>query len=589
MLAVEIQKAVDDYLQQECQPDFIAECKGANDELLTARFAKRINFGTAGLRGVMAFGLNAMNSVTVRHATQGLCQYYINKIGEEEIRGRWVVLGFDGRYNSRYFAHLAAAIFLSKGLKVSLAPVTTATPLNPYAVKKLNAICGIQITASHNPKADNGYKVYGSNGAQIVPPMDSEVMELIKANAYVWPKVDELMRHDLKQLNTAHPLMGNVQDLMYDLWPNYKAEILSDLNISSLKDSPLRVVYTAMHGVGYPFVSDILRSADFPMDNFVVVPHQRDPDPDFTTVKFPNPEEKGAMDAAMEVANAHNVNMIVSNDPDADRFACSERMPNGTWRQFTGDELGSIFGAIAFESAKRRGIATERMAFICSAVSSRFLCRLCSVEGANFYETMTGFKWMMNKALEVQTSGLTPVFCYEEALGYGLSMAVPDKDGVSATAAWIQKASELAASGQSMHDYLDELSQKYGYFATQNSYYVCHDPSIMLDIFGSFRKSGYPTHIGEYEISRIRDLSQDYDSGSANKECDFPKSKDDMLTIYFTNGAHITLRGSGTEPKLKYYSEMSHASSKAEAASELKNVVAAVQSHLIGDRPLKHA
>lgn len=340
-----------------------------------------------------------------------------------------------------------------------------------------------------------------------------------------------------------------------------------------------------MHGVGFPFVEQILLDClRFPRDNLYTVAEQRDADPEFSTVSFPNPEEKGALNLAMQLAEKVGSPLVIANDPDADRFACAEKVKStGQWHVYHGDELGSLIGYLMMQKQMERGIPKDKMLFICSAVSSRMLSQIASTEGCVFTETLTGFKWMMNKAIELQQSnGLVPCLVYEEALGYGINMNCPDKDGVSTSSLWVEAACDLYSRGSSFFELLDDLRKKYGYFVTQNGYYFCYDPSMAMKLVEAFRNKGeYCTKIGDYEVARIRDVMVGYDSASDDRKCEFQATPgQNMVTIFFKNGATVTIRTSGTEPKLKYYCEMS-GSSSAIAKAELSKVVQSVVANVI--------
>lgn len=558
----ETQKETAELLEKAASPDVAKQIEN--------RFLKRLEFGTAGLRGAMGCGFNCMNDLTVIQASQGVATYFLQQYGSEECARRGVVLGFDGRHNSQRYAHATAAVFLSKGFKVYLNSKVTATPMNPYAVV-LYGVGGIQVTASHNPKNDNGYKLYAANGAQIIPPMDSDIAALILANLKPWDEAMALLDATTGMLRDVLKVTDPYDAIFASYMDNLTKELL--LNKEAIAQSDLKIVYTAMHGVGYPFVKEILERFGY-TKNLHVVEQQKLPDPEFSTVSFSNPEEKGALDLAMALADKAGSPMVIANDPDADRFACAEKQADGKWKIFHGDELGILFGARMFDLAVSKGIPREKMVFICSAVSSRMLQKMAETEGCVFEETMTGFKWIMNKALDMKAQGYTPCFAYEEALGYGVSMQVPDKDGVSAAAVWVEMACELYKKGMTIGDRLDQLRKRYGYFVTNNSYFLCYEKSAIEALFAEFRNNGkYTPALGDFKIKRIRDATTGYDNGQKDNKCAFPLTpSSQMVTLFFENGAVLTLRTSGTEPKLKWYSEMSGSNPEA-AKAELQKVV----------------
>eukprot|EP01071_Lankesteria_metandrocarpae_P002190 Lankesteria_metandrocarpae@DN2148_c0_g1_i1.p1 len=555
-----------------------AQCLEGSGSIMTLKkaFLQRMAFGTAGLRSRMGPGDGCMNLLTVAQTTQGIAKYLLNVFGAEECANRGAVVGYDGRYNSESYAHITAAALKVAGFKVYLNSKVTATPLTPYCVVKKRCVIGIHVTASHNPKEDNGYKVYAANGAQIKPPVDAEIASAIQSDLGVWSQIKEYFSFDSRKLI-------NMNAICIDPYDEVLAMYLGHMSSSLCKDKQLvaasnyKVVYTAMHGVGYIFVEALLEKFGFSTSRLMAVPVQRDPDPEFSTVSFPNPEEKGALDIALACAKENSCRMVIANDPDADRFAAAELTDCGdAWNVFTGDELGIILAHRCMELAGRSGVIDKsKMLFVCSAVSSRMLSRMCAAEGCRFEETATGFKWMMNKALELQQSeGLHPVFVYEEALGYAVDPTqVPDKDGITAAAVWVELMCELASKGRTVNGYLTELKIKYGYFVTSNSYVICHSQSTIKRVFDGFRNSGdYPTSVGGYALKRIRDVTTGYDSGEPNNVCAFAKTPDaQMITLFYENGVVITLRTSGTEPKVKWYSEVS--GTTADEASKLLHPV----------------
>eukprot|EP00667_Euglena_gracilis_P009583 EG_transcript_9737 len=431
------------------------------------------------------------------------------------------------------------------------------------------------VTASHNPKADNGYKVYADNGAQIIPPADAAIADSIARHSAPWPDA-------LAQLNTEgdgmlrHP--GAVVDPADAATAAYVADLVADLCRfpAATGATPLTFMYTAMHGVGRPFVQALCQRFGLPPEKLLLVPSQCEPDPEFPTVRFPNPEEKGALDIALAEAEAKGADYVIATDPDADRFVAAERRAAGAgWHVFSGDELGVLFAdwQLAHAPQDRPGL------LICSAVSSRMLGALAARRGAPFAETLTGFKWMANESLARRQAdpSLQHLLAYEEAIGFQLSRLVPDKDGVSACAVWCEMAAwHRRERGSGLAARLAELRAEVGHFQTNNGYFLCPDPAVMRRLFDDFRAGGrYPaTTVGPFAVSRVRDVTLGYDSAEPDKKCRLPTTPDaQMLTLYLGAAATATLRGSGTEPKLKYYCEASAAT--AEEARRLADAVAA--------------
>lgn len=519
------------------------------------------------------------------------------------------VVGFDGRRDSKYLAAIVAAVFITRGFDVILADEVTPTPLTPFLIRKHGASCGVQVTASHNPKDDNGYKVFASNGAQIVPPMDKEIANYIEAESMPWAGVDKVLDHERRDLKYNETLVRRhlLSQLGSD-WHQYKVAMTAELGLSGShfrhsKNKCLTVCYTPMHGVGGMYMVDLMVNyLGYPRDKFVVVKEQYAPDADFPTVGFPNPEEKGALDLALATAKRVCADLVIANDPDADRFAVAEKLRDSNeYRCFSGDEIGAMLGMIAWSSWKAKfGIMalSDEFAFVCSAVSSKFLQKFAESKECRFVETLTGFKWMINTAIQLSEESASQyfgAFCYEEALGYGIPWKiVPDKCGLSAAAAFVAFASSLRAEKDMlMSEWLEAEMKRCGwYFATKNSYLRIEDVQKRAHAFDRFREmykavgstpQSYPITIEGMEIRRVRDLAENFDSKMASGTCEnqFPV-QDNMLTIELVNGVKMTLRGSGTEPKLKYYSECLSPTSREDASEKLEASVPRLLQVVLG-------
>ncbi|KAF4673746.1 Phosphoglucomutase-2 [Perkinsus chesapeaki] len=569
--------AVEAWLKQDFDGDTRKEAESLDASLVAARLnpTHRLEFGTAGLRGVMGTGYDRMNCLTVLQASQGLCVYCIDKYGQKALADRGVVFGFDGRHKSRAFAHVASAVFLSKGAKVYLIDKTSITPSNPFLIVRLHALCGGQMTASHNPKEYNGYKVYGANGAQIIPPADSEIQSRILANLEPWPEAVGMLGPDCL-LKDKSRTIDPYEDALHTYIDQIHHELcrFPDLN----QKCELKFVYTAMQGVGLPFAIGMLKKFGFPDTCVSVVEAQAYPDPEFSTVAFPNPEEKGALDMSKAQAAKENADYVLANDPDADRYTSCEKQKDGTWHQFTGDELGTIFGDWQLLMAHRRGVPKEDCLVINSTVSSKMIKALSDHYGGVYQDTLTGFKWMANQSLKMTAENPKLVHCtaYEEALGSALTMTVPDKDGVSACAVWCEMANYWRREkGMTLLDRLNQLRATVGYFAQHNGYFISTDPNVTKQIFDEFRNNGhYKQELGSSKIAGIRDVTLGYDSRTPDHKSTLPQTpSDQMITLYFENKATVTIRGSGTEPKVKYYCEASDAKGMQQAQDRLEGVV----------------
>ncbi|WP_136051718.1 phospho-sugar mutase [Microbacterium sp. K36] len=529
------------WLRQDPDPQTRDELAGivtraaSGDEAAAAelddRFGSRLAFGTAGLRGALGAGSNRMNRVLVSQAAAGFAAYL-----RERAAGATptVVIGYDGRRNSRVFAQDSAELFAGAGLRAILLPRLLPTPVLAFAVRHLGADAGVMVTASHNPPDDNGYKVYLGGvdaGSQIVAPADAEIA------AHIQRIADS---GDVRALprSTAYETAGE------DLVQAYVAAT------AAVAPAPagarrLRWVYTAMHGVGWETVARILDAAGYPRP--IVVDEQLHPDATFRTVSFPNPEEPGAMDLAFATARRSKADFILANDPDADRLAVA--IPDETaadgWRRLTGNEVGLLLGA----RAARQAAGTPGASLACSLVSSPGLGAIAAHHGLDFHETLTGFKWIS------RAPGI--VFGFEEALGYLVNPeTVRDKDGISAAVAVLGLAAEAQERGLTLADLIREVGETYGHFSSAQVSVRVADLSLIGTVMLSLR-SLPPTQIAGRSIASAEDLLQSAPGQPSG----------DVLRYRLSDGSRVIVRPSGTEPKLKVYIDATGDSAEAAAAA----------------------
>jgi phosphomannomutase len=482
---------------------------------LTRRFAGPLTFGTAGLRGPVRAGPAGMNAAVVTRTAAGLARYLAgeNHAGEGHAgkghAGKGVVIGFDARHRSDEFARISAEVLSGAGFAVSVLPRPLPTPVLCYAVRHLGAAAGIMVTASHNPPRDNGYKVYLADGAQLVPPADRQIEAAVRAvgAARGVPRGDEWV---------------TLGDDLEDDYVTAVIEALQPGRVDGAARSRLVVAYTAMHGVGADTTRRVFRAAGFPPLH--AVPEQDRPDPAFPTVAFPNPEEPGAVDLLAALADRVGADVAIAEDPDADR--CSVLCGG---RQLTGDEVGALLA----DWLLRRGV---RGTYAASLVSGSLLYQLTQAHGVPFAETPTGFKWIIRAG----TAEAPLVFGYEEALGYAVTPSVArDKDGISAALAVALLAAELAASGRTLTDRLDELAREHGLFATGQLSVRVEDLSLISDAMHRLRADPPRRLLGR--PVEAADLA-----GS-----DPPVDAVRLLG----DGVRVIVRPSGTEQKLKAYLE----------------------------------
>ncbi|KAJ5111222.1 hypothetical protein N7532_001757, partial [Penicillium argentinense] len=547
---------VEQWLQWDQDPKTRAEIEHLRDagatEELELRLRHRIEFGTAGLRGRMAAGFACMNSLTVIQASQGLAIYIKTK--KPEIAKQGVVIGHDARHNSNQFARLAANAFIALSIPVWFFDQYSPTPMVPFGVNHYKAAAGIMVTASHNPPQDNGYKVYSNNGAQINRPEDAEISQSICENLEPWSSA-------WKDLETSDLL----HDKSYqDLFPHYVSRVVEFTKSTSSYWMPSKMdlgkpyIYTPLHGVGDVAFNAVFELLGVPEHHLLSVPAQKNPDPDFPTVKFPNPEETGALDLAIEAANKKRSILIFANDPDADRFAVAERV-DGKMFQFTGDQIGVLLATYLLDSSRDgEGANASDITVLSSAVSSGLLQRIAEDKGFKFKETLTGFKWMANEARNLEKIGRVVPFAYEEALGYMFPSVCYDKDGITAAAVFLAAHLEWARDGTSIYQKLENIWASYGYHETLNNYFRSPSPALAVELFRGIRSGPFLAEMkfGNFKIERWRDLTEGYDSATPDNKPELPVDPtSQMLTLWLDKGVRFTFRGSGTEPKVKFYIE----------------------------------
>lgn len=513
---------------------------------LEDRFGRRLAFGTAGLRGELGAGSNRMNRVLVTQAAAGFAGYLLQRSTTRPT----VVIGYDGRRNSRRFALDSAEILAGAGLRTILLPRLLPTPVLAFAVRHLQADAGIMVTASHNPPNDNGYKVYvggEDGGSQIVAPADAQIAAHIQ-------RVADAGDVSLLPRSAAYEIAG---DDVVDAYIAATAAVAP----APFGVQEMRWVYTALHGVGWETFSRVVKAAGYPAPR--IVDAQRDPDPTFRTVSFPNPEEPGAMDLAFARAREADAEFIIANDPDADRLAVAIPDPaaEGGWRRLTGNEVGLLLGWRAARAAQ----GTTGASLACSLVSSPGLGAVAERYGLDFHETLTGFKWIS------RAPGM--VFGFEEALGYLVNPdTVRDKDGISAAVALLGLAAEARVRETTLAGLLDELGAEIGHFASGQVSVRVDDLSLIGSTMASLRAQP-PAAFGARAVASAEDL--------ATGDAGVPAG--DVLRYRLDDGSRVIVRPSGTEPKLKVYID-ARGESTADAARAVAELEAAVRELLAARR-----
>ena len=527
---------------------------------LEDRFGGRLEFGTAGLRGAIAAGPNRMNRAVVRAATAALTQWL--PAHQPGAAAAGVVIGCDARHRSAAFAAEAASVLAGAGIAVHLLPPQQPTPLLAFAVRHLHAAAGIMITASHNPPADNGYKLYTADGAQIIPPADAEIEATIRglgplAQIPVAPADsplitrygDEVAAAYLTALTTVSPAAGG-----------------------STAATGLRFVYTPLHGVAAGLALRAFALAGYPAP--YVVPAQAEPDPDFPTVAFPNPEEPGALDLALEAALQTGADLVVASDPDGDRLALAVPDPAapGGWRTLTGDQTGALLGSYLLDRTAGQPDPEARLV-VSTVVSGTLLARIAAAAGAQYVRTLTGFKWIVRGG--AGHPGTRYLFGYEEALGYAVGDVVRDKDGIGAALAALGLATAARAAGGSLVTVYDALETAHGVHLTRQVTLPTAEPGPVM----AGLRARPPAALGGQPVRASADLS----AGSAG----LPPA--DLLR-YELDGARVVIRPSGTEPKIKAYLEVSEppgrplAQARASAAARMTPLIDGVRALLADPR-----
>ncbi len=498
-------------------------------EDLADRMAGTLQFGTAGLRGIVGAGSNRMNRAVIIRATRGVADHLL------ATEPGLVVVGRDARLSSPQFLEDTLAVLAAAGIPVRYFDAPVATPIVAYAARVLGAQAGIIITASHNPADYNGYKVYAPNAVQIVPPIDRQIAAAIDA---VGPAI-EVPRHD----DPFHA--EGVERIPDDLLDAYMTD-LEAARAGATADPDLRIVYTPMHGVGWRYFEEAMAKAGY--THVTPVPEQVEPDGHFPTTHFPNPEEPGALDLAIALAERLDADIILSNDPDADRLAVALPTEHG-WVGLTGNQIGCLLADYVLEhwSDAARPMVLE------SIVSSPMLASIAQHHGAHFDQTLTGFKWIWNAALDLEAAGIGHFACgYEEALGYSVGRAVRDKDGISAAVVFADLASQCRAEGITVLDRLEHLYRTHGLWVSTQKSVVRPGTEGLAEIAAAMTK--LEDDLPDQLDGRAVVSSTDFRAGAAER----PRwlAATPLVALDLEGDARVLIRPSGTEPKLKIYVDL---------------------------------
>ena len=516
-----------------------------NEEEIKDRFYKELEFGTAGLRGVIGAGTNRMNKYTVGRATQGLANF-INKM---KIENPSVVISYDSRHMSKEFSEIAALVLNANGIKVNLFDNLRPVPELSFSVRYLNATAGIMITASHNPPEYNGYKVYWSDGAQIVPPIDKGI-------------IDEVLSiEDFSLIKTLNKNGAIEAGLL-----NYVGEEIDDAFINALKSSCLnpeiikkeaknvKIVYTPLHGAGNLPVQRILKELGF--ENVYVVPEQEKPDGDFPTVSYPNPEDPKAFELALKLAKEVDADVVLATDPDADRLGVFSKMSNGEYVSYTGNMSALLICEYELSQKKEKGILPNNGAIITTVVSSELTKAIAENYGAKVFETLTGFKWIGEKIRKFEEeNSYKYLFGFEESYGCLIAPHARDKDGISAVMALCEATAFYKNKGWSLWEQMIKIYEKYGYYREGQVSIVLKGADGAEEIKNKMAKmrSNPPTELAGLNVLEVRDYQEHVIKKADGEvsETDLPTSN--VLYYELSNNSWCCVRPSGTEPKIKFY------------------------------------
>ena len=516
-----------------------------NEEEIKDRFYKELEFGTAGLRGVIGAGINRMNKYTVGRATQGLANF-INKM---KIENPSVVISYDSRHMSKEFSEIAALVLNANGIKVNLFDNLRPVPELSFSVRYLNATAGIMITASHNPPEYNGYKVYWSDGAQIVPPIDKGI-------------IDEVLSiKDFSLIKTLNKNEAIEAGLL-----NYVGEEIDDAFINALKSSCLnpeiikkesknvKIVYTPLHGAGNLLVQRILKELGF--ENVYVVPEQEKPDGDFPTVSYPNPEDPKAFELALKLAKEVDADVVLATDPDADRLGVFSKMSNGEYVSYTGNMSALLICEYELSQKKEKGILPNNGAIITTVVSSELTKAIAENYGAKVFETLTGFKWIGEKIRKFEEeNSYKYLFGFEESYGCLIAPHARDKDGISAVMALCEATAFYKNKGWSLWEQMIKIYEKYGYYREGQVSIVLKGADGAEEIKNKMAKmrSNPPTELAGLNVLEVRDYQEHVIKKADGEvyETDLPTSN--VLYYELSNNSWCCVRPSGTEPKIKFY------------------------------------
>lgn len=519
-----------------------------NDEALEDAFYTPLKFGTAGMRGVLGVGINRMNIYTVRQATEGLAKFMDTL--DDETKQRGVAISFDSRHGSKQFAYDSARVLGAHGIPSYVFESLRPTPELSFTIRHLHTYAGIMVTASHNPKEYNGYKIYGEDGAQM-PPKESDLI-----TKYIREVKDlfDIKMADQDQLEKA----GTMKIIGADIDRAYLDQVKTvtiDRDLIAEEGKKMKLIFSPLHGTGAKLGSAALREAGF--EEFTMVPEQAKPDPDFSTVKKPNPEDPAAFDMAIALGKKQGADLLIAIDPDSDRLGAAVRQPSGDYQLLTGNQIAAILLDYILSAKQRKNDLPENAAVVKSIVSSEFATAIAKEYNVEMINVLTGFKFIAEKIKEFQKTGShTFEFGFEESFGYLIKPFVRDKDAIQSTVMLAEVAAYYKKQGMNLYDALQHLFEKYGYFAEKTLSHVfagVEGPAKIEAIMTKFRQSA-PAEFASHKVTAVEDFStskKHFVDDGHDEEITLPKAN--VLKYLLDDGSWIAVRPSGTEPKIKFY------------------------------------
>ncbi len=534
-----------EYIANETDPSFSDEIKEllkkSDWKELEDRFYRDLEFGTGGLRGVIGGGFNRMNTLVVTRATQGLCDYIKEQFPKKQLSA---CIAYDSRRKSKEFSLATALVFAANGIKAYIFPSLKPTPVLSYAIRKLGADTGVVVTASHNPPQYNGYKAYWNDGSQVVPPHDSGIIEKVL-------KVKSVKQISKTEASSKGLLMEIGQEIDDDYVAMVKSHLLRSYLFSETGKS-VNIVYSPLHGTGAMLFERIMKELGL---NVLTVPEQREPDGEFPTVSYPNPEESAALAMAIELGKKTHADVVMATDPDADRLGIAVPDKTGEFVLVTGNQLGSLHLDYIALTLKELHMMPPRPAAIRTIVTTELQKIIAEKYGIESFECLTGFKWIADLMRRFETENYDFIYATEESYGHLIEKEVRDKDGISAAALTAEMTLYWRSQGKSLLDHLEELYKEHGYYEEKGlSFYFEGEQGmrIMNSIMEDYRKQ-QPDQFGGLSVICIRDVkaSTEWDRNGRIRKIDLPKS--DVIQWRLEDGTLLTVRPSGTEPKIKYY------------------------------------